>query len=236
MKDTPHRNKRTHDYTAISEAEHGSNESAPMDEQPLTVWTINQQPRSMNYPTTSDSSPRSKRDNFTIEHRNTTTDSHHIHPMTLLTHHTNPIVHRRQSPQINHSRQRFEKAQVEWAKFFQTRPINDIHNRYRPITLTQLNQRQNQPCGNAFRKKDRNTTKVYSLNLNGISSDRRWGQFHDLCEIAREIYADIICWLGHNIVTSQSVVRSTLYETLCQHRPQFRLQTGTTSQQFTQWY
>ena len=156
--------------------------------------------------------------------------------MTPETSHTIPIVPRRRSPQIISSRERFEIAQAEWAKLFQTRPVNNIHNGHRPILLTHPNQRQNQPWGDALGEKEDNTTRVYALNLNGISLDRRGGQFNDLCGIAREIQADVICCQEHNVDTSQPVVRSILYDTLRQHWPRFRLQTGTTSQHFTHWY
>jgi hypothetical protein len=38
VKDTPRKHKRSHDHNADSVAKESSNESAPMEEHPLTVW------------------------------------------------------------------------------------------------------------------------------------------------------------------------------------------------------
>ena len=38
VKDTPRKHKRSHDHNAGSEAEEGSKESAPMDDDRLTAW------------------------------------------------------------------------------------------------------------------------------------------------------------------------------------------------------
>jgi hypothetical protein len=44
-----------------------------------------------------------------------------------------------------------------------------------------------------MKEKDVSTTRLYSLNLNGLSLDRRGGQFDILYKVAQEIQADIIC-------------------------------------------
>ena len=179
--------------------------------------------------------PVYRRENARREYTNTATQSNNAHPSTHHAHQNTTSQSRRQNNNIN-SRQRFEIAQAEWVKLFQTRQDKETRDGQRPIVLTQYNQRENAPWGDTLQAKENNTTRVYSLNLNGISLDRRGGQFDTLCSVAKEIQADIICCQEHNVDTSKPIVRSILYDTLRQHWSRFRLQTGSTPQQFTHWY
>ena len=190
----------------------------------------------MNNQATNDNHPGRRRDLFSASHNTTSTSSTDTRSTASHDQQRNDLATHRRQPQNINSRQRFEIAQAEWAKLFQTRPVNETPTGHRPILLTHYNQRQNAPWGDKLTEKEDNTIRVYSLNLNGISLDRRGGQFDDLCKITKEIQADVICCQEHNVDTSKPVVRSILYKTLQQHWPRFRLQTGTTPQQFTHWY
>ena len=132
--------------------------------------------------------------------------------------------------------QRLQIAQAEWAKLFQTRRSDVTPDGQRQIMLSTENQRNNNTWGDRMKEKDVSTTRLYSLNVNGLSLDRRGGQFDTLCKIAQEIQADIICGQEHNVDTSQPVVPSILYHTMRQYWQRFRLQTGSTQQLFVQWY
>ena len=132
--------------------------------------------------------------------------------------------------------QRLQIAQAEWTKLFQSRPSRSIPEGHRPILLSFDNQRQNNPWGDQLSEKENATTRIYSLNLNGIGLDRRGGQFDTLCAITKEIQADIVCCQEHNVDTLQTIVRSILHNTLQHHWQRFRMQTGSTQQSFVQWY
>jgi exonuclease III len=127
-------------------------------------------------------------------------------------------------------------AQAEWAKLFQTRPPIDACNGHRPFLLSSTNQRKNERWGDPMREKESSVMRVYALNLNGLSMDRRGGQFDELCSISKEIQADVICCQEHKVDTTNPVFRSILLHTMRQHWQRSRLVTGTTKQSFTHWY
>ena len=114
------------------------------------------------------------------------------------------------NPRIT-AQQRMQIAQAEWAKLFQTRRSEATSDGQRPILLSSQNQRHNCSWGDQMKEKEVSTTRLYSLNLNGLSLDRRGGQFGTLCKITKEIQADVICCQEHNVDTSQPVVRSIMY-------------------------
>ena len=100
---------------------------------------------------------------------------------------------------------RLQIAQTEWAKFFHNQPPEGR----RPMSVLHVNNRENKPLGDPLVSKASNTTRIYSLNLNGIALDRRGGQFDTLCQVAREVQADIVCCQEHNVDTTQA--RSKAY-------------------------
>jgi hypothetical protein len=77
-------------------------------------------------------------------------------------------------------------------------------------------------------EKGDHVTRIYSLNVNGLSIDRRGGRFDDLCKVGKEVQADIICYQEHNLDTTRSHVRSVLYDTAQQYWSRTRLVFGTT--------
>ena len=132
-----------------------------------------------------------------------------------------------------------QAAQVAWRTLFSRHASSTAPtpaDSRRPITLTLENQSQNVPWGDPLGPKPDNVTRIYSLNTNGLSLDRRGGRFNDLCVVAKEVQADVICCQEHNLDTTQSPVRHILYETMRQHWSRSRLQFGTTSIPFTTQY
>jgi len=101
-----------------------------------------------------------------------------------------------------------------------------------PVTcraiLSSDNYRTNQPWGDTIGDRGPNITRIYSLNVNGLSIDRRGGRFDDLCKVAKEVKADVICGQEHNLDTTRFHVRSVLYDTARQHWDRSRLILGTT--------
>ena len=94
--------------------------------------------------------------------------------------------------------------------------------------LTRANQRTNIPWGDPLAAKPAQTTRVYSQNVNGLSMDRRGGQFDDLCVIHKEVEADILCGQEHNLDTTQMHLRSYIYDATKQHWDRSRVIFGTT--------
>ena len=129
-------------------------------------------------------------------------------------------------PQQLTSAQRLTIAQAEWNKLLAQR--STIAPVTRRAILSSENYRTNQPWGDTIGDSGPNITRIYSLNVNGLSIDRRGGRFDDLCKVAKEVKADVICGQEHNLDTTRSQVRSVLYDTARQHWDRSRLILGTT--------
>ncbi|KAI2499828.1 hypothetical protein MHU86_14645 [Fragilaria crotonensis] len=134
------------------------------------------------------------------------------------------------------STDRLQQARDNWKALFQQHNQRNYSTEARDIVLTTANQNWNIPWGDPVSEKQENVTRIYSLNLNGLSLDRRGGQFDTLCSIAKELQVDILCGQEHNVDTSQAEVRNILHNTAKQHWPRLRLATGTTPIQFQGWY
>ena len=130
------------------------------------------------------------------------------------------------------------QAQIDWNSFFLAQQSNSsrIRDGHRPIQLSVENQRTNSPWGDPLEAKSEATTRIYALNLNGLTLDRRGGQFDDLCKVAKEAQADIVACQEHCLDTTQSVVRSILYDTIRQSWTRTRLTLGTTPTPFVNMY
>ena len=137
---------------------------------------------------------------------------------------------------VEYNDKSLRRAQGQWASLFKNQKQRDTQRNDRNIVLTNQNQQMNTHWGDPLGEKGENVTRIYSLNLNGIALDRRGGQFDSLCSIAKELQIDILCGQEHNVDTSQSEVRSILHQTARQHWGRFRLGTGSTPTQFTNWY
>ena len=111
--------------------------------------------------------------------------------------------------------QRLRIAQAEWSKFFMHDGTNSSRspNGTRSVQLSVANQRANIAWGDPLQDKPTSVTRVYVLNANGFSLDRRGGQFEEFCRTATEVQADIIGCQEHNLDTTQPSVKSILYDT-----------------------
>jgi exonuclease III len=135
--------------------------------------------------------------------------------------------------------QRLQIARAEWSKF----GMHDGTNSTRPmlsgsraVQLSVENQRVNTAWGDLLEEKTDNVTRVYCLNVNGFTLDRRGGQFEEFCTTANEVQADIIGCQEHNLDTTQPSVKSILYDTAQRVWTRSKLQFGTTPITYTNMY
>ena len=147
---------------------------------------------------------------------------------------TRPIVH----DPVDPNRDRLQIAQAEWTTLLTNlrAPRNGFSRANRPIVLTASNQRMNRSWGDSLTEKEHTITRIYTLNVNGFTLDRRGGQFDDNCKMAKETQADIVCCQEHNLDVSQTQVRSILYDTVKQHWSRTRMTMGTSPIPFTSMF
>ncbi|KAI2512752.1 hypothetical protein MHU86_1540 [Fragilaria crotonensis] len=131
-----------------------------------------------------------------------------------------------------------QEATTQWTNLFQRRRGQDlpVPDGNRPILLTIENQRANEPWGDTLQEKSEHHTRIYAMNVNGLSLDRRGGQFDTVCEVQKEVQADMMCGQEHNLDSDQTQVRSILYSTSRQHWRRSRVIFGTTPIPFTNTY
>jgi hypothetical protein len=151
----------------------------------------------------------------------TDTNTHTTANTTRTTQCQPPLI---PSPNIAQA-QRLRIAQTEWKKILSQRLPPEFHSppTNRHTFLSNKNHRENNPWGDILAGKRDNVTRVYSLNTNGLSLDRRGGRFDDLCKIAKEVQADVVCCQEHNLDITKSNVRSILYDTARQYWSRSRL-------------
>ena len=124
-----------------------------------------------------------------------------------------------------------QKAQEQWRSLFM-RPEQIL----RPAVLSVENRRQNSFWGDPMEAKEESHTRVYAMNVNGLTLDRRGGQYTTVCAVQKEIQADVFCGSEHNLDTTQSQVRSVLYDTISQYWDRNRLVFGTSPIPFKSSY
>ena len=79
-------------------------------------------------------------------------------------------------------------------------------------------------------------TRIYGLNVNGLTLDRRGGQLDVLCKVLKEVQADVLCGQEHNLDSNQTPVRSIIFHTICNHWQQPKATFGTTPITFNNMY
>ena len=128
-------------------------------------------------------------------------------------------------PQIPTEDPQLRAAQTAWQQLLSRQPAsqNATFAPRRPIVLTSENQRENSPWGDALSEKHTDVTRIFSLNANGLSLDKRGGRFEELCQLTKEVQADVTCCQEHNLDTTQSQVRHILYDTTRHHWDRSRL-------------
>ena len=152
----------------------------------------------------------------------TTIHQQHARIPTIETTHG---LSQQQTPQSISPGQKLIIATAEWKKLLSK---SNTASDTRQSSLLTSNHTENNPWGDELLEKGINVTRVYSLNVNGLSVDRRGGRFEDLCKVAKEVQADIICCQEHNLDTTKHNVRSILYDTVRQHWNRLCLISGTT--------
>ena len=90
--------------------------------------------------------------------------------------------------------------------------------------------------GDECQEKDCNVFRLYAQNVNGISLDRRGGQFDMLCQAMKEAQADMFLGQEHNLDSTQYQVKSILHDTSKQHWQRYRLTIATTPITFNSMY
>jgi exonuclease III len=162
----------------------------------------------------------------------------HLHPInidiiqgnqSLDNSSTTPSTTRHTTPQ-----QQLQHAQVQWKRILDKKSDKALHPRtpQRQFILTAENHRVNNPWGDPLVEKSSDVTRLYSLNVNGLSLDKRGGKFDELCKIMKEVQADIVCCQEHNLDTTKTSVRSILNKTARQHWSRSRLTYGTSPTPF----
>ena len=125
-------------------------------------------------------------------------------------------------------------AQAEWQKVLDGRQNSAPEGP--TVFLTNDNQETNDAWGDQLAEKPEGAFRVYNQNVNGISLDRRGGQFDVLCRIIREMQVDVMCGQEHKLEYQKPQVRSILYDTARQHWQRSRLCFSTSSIEFASIY
>ena len=131
---------------------------------------------------------------------------------------------------------RLRNAQHAWSQLFSRPSSTERGAERRLVVLSSENQNQNKPWGDQLSPKPDGITRIFSMNVNGLSLDRRGGRFDELCRTTKEVQADIMHSQEHNLDTTQSSVRSILYDTTRQHWQRSRLKFATSPIPFVSTY
>ena len=86
----------------------------------------------------------------------------------------------------------------------------------------------NQWWGDECQDKLDDHIRLYVQNVNGTRLDKRGGQFDSLCQVQKEVQADVFAGQEHNLDSGQFSVRSILHTTHRQHWQRGRLNIATT--------
>ena len=133
------------------------------------------------------------------------------------------------------------QAQDNWRQLFQYRRQRSDAHQYpqsssRPIHLTTENMRSNITWGDILTSKAENITRIYALNVNGLTLDNRGGQFDSLCSLAPETQTDIFCCQENNIDTTNTRVKTILHKTMRNHWQCSRSTYGSSTIPFQRFY
>ena len=129
-----------------------------------------------------------------------------------------------QSPELT-----LTKATCEWRKLLSGYTVEEREIlSHRPIVLSTENMKHNEYWGDLLGQKEESHTRIYSINVNGISVDRRGGTFDDICRTVKEVQADVLCLQEHNLDTTKPKIRSMLFDAANQHWKRNRIAIATT--------
>jgi hypothetical protein len=105
---------------------------------------------------------------------------------------------------MEHDQRRFEPepleaAQHEWRKVLKGTTDNSARRTALPMTDAISNSRWGDECT----EKEGNIFRTYAQNVNGLSLDRRGGQYDTLCKVLREAQVDVFLGQEHNLDSTQ---------------------------------
>ena len=135
--------------------------------------------------------------------------------------------------EANEGYHRLNLAQIEWRKILDSQPRPQNHSMG---YLSSANLASNHPWGDVLEEKANGVFRVYCQNVNGLTLDRRGGQFDSLCRVIKEVQADVMCGQEHQLDTVQHPVKSILYQTSRQHWQRSRMNFATTTVPFRSIY
>ncbi len=223
-KSTPCKSKRSHDLTADSEAEEGSQKSAPMNEDRHTMWDDYSNPF---WKSTSRDSPTLAQQALPqqLQQHSATTSGEYQSQQSSQTH-TLSLLQELQIAQ-----------QTEWRNFSHKQLTVQELNGLIGIQLSQSKTNTQILIGEMRSgKKATMLLGFMYFNVNGFTLDRHGGQFDDYCSMLREVQADVACDQEHNLDTIESQVRSILYDTTQQHWQRSRITFANTPVPFENLY
>jgi exonuclease III len=91
------------------------------------------------------------------------------------------------------------------------------------IAISQTNLTANTPWGDKIAEKEDHILRIYAQNVNGIKIDADGGQYKEICNLAKEVQADIFCFQEHNLDTTQFKIRQILQNTTLKQWQRSRL-------------
>ena len=98
------------------------------------------------------------------------------------------------------------------------------------------NQRENISWENPSTEKQASTTRIYGMNVNGLSLDQRGGQLNELLKVLKEVQANMLCGQEHHLESNRTQVRQILYHTSWRHWSRSRVTFATTPINFPKPY
>jgi len=107
---------------------------------------------------------------------------------------------------------RLREAQSRWATIL--RPTLPDTEEERTTLYDPSSLKANIPIGDMLQKKPPNTIRIYCQNPNGLRLDRQGGKLTQLCQVAREVQADVFGVTEHNLDTTQYQVRTIAHDTI----------------------
>jgi hypothetical protein len=102
-----------------------------------------------------------------------------------------------QHPRQPNMQQQLQHAQTVWATMFRTSQETTPSDGHRPTVLSVENQRSNESWGDQLAGKPDNVTRIYGMNVNGLTLDQKGGQLDVLCKVINE--PDVFCGQEHNL-------------------------------------
>ena len=121
--------------------------------------------------------------------------------------------------------------QQAWHNIFRFQQTPTVTGR-----LITENVRENQAWGHPLQEKNPQHTRIYCVNINGLTLDRDGGKFDEYCQILNEVQGDVGCIQEHNLDTTQHHIKSQLYATAQRRWQWFKMAVASTPIRFASSY